>query len=89
VRTGSANDAAPTAVAPDDTSRFTIEGEIVQICDGPRQHWARIVVTGATMVQALPAGVAGLHLGDRVVLECAITVERVRPSPDQRNADAE
>lgn len=66
------------------SGQLTIEGEIVQICDGPRERWTRIVLTGATIVQTLPADVDDLHLGDRVVLECAISVGRVRPSPDAR-----
>jgi hypothetical protein len=73
--------------APDAASRFTVEGEVVQICDGPGERWARIVVTGATAVQALPVDMAGLHLGDRVVLECAIAIERVRTSPEERGTE--
>ena len=74
---------SPAASVPD-AGRVSIEAEVVEICQDAHQRWARVVMTGASVVQLLPAGVADLHLGDRVVLQCAITVECVRPSPDQR-----
>lgn len=64
--------------------RLSLEGEVVQICEDGTERWVKVVLTGASVVQVLPAGLGDLHLGDRVVLQCAITVERVTPSPDRR-----
>jgi hypothetical protein len=62
---------------------------VVQICDDGGERWAKVVLTGASVVQMLPAVLGDLHLGDRVVLQCAIAVEDVRPSPDRREVAVE
>ena len=76
---------APGLHLPDD-GRFSIEAEVVEICQREDERWARVVLRGATVVQMLPAG-ADLHLGDHVELQCAIRVEHVRAMPGRSRPD--
>jgi hypothetical protein len=83
----------PTSPPARDTGpeagRLSLEGKVVQIREDGDERWARVVLTGASVVQLLPPELGDLHLGDRVVLQCAITVEGVRPSPDRREVAVE
>ncbi len=59
---------------------FSAQGRVVEILDRAGERQTRIVLGPGTVIDVQGSAAADLHLGDTVVVEAVIDVERIRPS---------
>jgi hypothetical protein len=66
------------------TQGFAAEGRVVEILDRAGDRRTRIVLQPGTVIDVPASAASDLHLGDSVVVEAVIAVERVRPTTPGR-----
>jgi len=67
---------------PERTRPFTAEGEVVEIFEEAGERRAKVILRPGTVVDLAASGVAELHLGERIVFDGVVTVERVRSAAE-------
>jgi hypothetical protein len=60
---------------------FSTEGAVVEILERGGERFAKIVLDPGTVLE-LPAPSMEISLGDRVMVDASLRIERVRPRPD-------
>jgi hypothetical protein len=64
-----------------DDRGFSAEGAVVEILERGGERFAKILIEPGTVLE-LPAASADLSLGDRVIVDGSLNIERVRGGPD-------
>lgn len=57
---------------------FTGVGEVIEILEGPGQCRAKVMLDSGLVLEVTVERAADIHLGDRVVIEGSILIERLR-----------
>jgi hypothetical protein len=65
---------------------FAVEGEVVEILEHRGERHAKVLLKAGTVLDLTGAGVADVHLGDRVACEGSFTIHGVRTRTDDRHA---
>jgi hypothetical protein len=64
-----------------DERGFSAEGAVVEILERGGERFAKILIEPGTVLE-LPAASSDLSLGDRVIVDGSLNIERVRGGPD-------
>jgi hypothetical protein len=64
-----------------DQRGFSAEGAVVEILERGGERFAKILIEPGTVLE-LPAASSDLSLGDRVIVDASLNIERVRGGPD-------
>jgi hypothetical protein len=67
----------PTGSPPGLTCALSLKGEVVEIFEQGGQRLAKIVLEARSVLDVAVANAQDVHLGDRVVIDGALTVGRI------------
>jgi hypothetical protein len=67
----------PTGSPPSQTCALSLKGEVVEIFEEGGQRLAKIVLEARSVLEVAVTNPQDVHLGDRVVIDGALTVGRI------------